>query len=175
MMKYHGLKLDIQSYSPAIQLEIVQYLENNEINYCIEEKEGLTILEMDTYDLIKSETTINPLFTIGKIIKNLDPSLFYYNISGTEIKLDDSLYLKRGVPFNFVSYFSDRSIYLNLAGQKYNVKKLTPNSFEYIFYIIPGDRLNFISLVGLFRDNAKFEKFISERTTVIGIGYETNN
>ena len=173
-MKYHGLKLDIQGYSPAKQLEIVQYLENNEINYCInEEKEGLTTLEMDTYDLIKSETTINPLFTIGKIIKNLDPSLFYYNIFGTEIRLDDSLYLKRGVPFNFVSYFSDRSIYLNLGGQEYHVKELTPDSYKYIFYIIPGDRLNFISNIGLFRDNAKFEKFISERTTVIG--YETNN
>ena len=96
MMKYSGLRLDIQSYSPAIQLEIVQYLEDNKINYCInEEKEELTILEMDTYDLIKSKTKMNPLVEIGYIIKNLDPSLFYYNISGTVIELDDSLYVKR--------------------------------------------------------------------------------
>ena len=142
MMKYSGLRLDIQSYSPAIQLEIVQYLEDNKINYCInEEKEELTILEMDTYDLIKSKTKMNPLVEIGYIIKNLDPSLFYYNISGTVIELDDSLYVKRGVPFNFVSYFSDRSIYLNLGGQEYRVKELTPDSYNYIFYII---HLNFL-------------------------------
>ena len=174
-MKYHGLKLDIQGYSPAKQLEIVQYLENNEINYCInEEKEGLTTLEMDTYDLIKSETTINPLFTIGKIIKNLDPSLFYYNIFGTEIRLDDSLYLKRGVPFNFVSYFSDRSIYLNLAGQKYHIKNITPNSYKYLFYIIPTDQLRALCFTGMFRDNDNLEKYCNyaaQRT----MNYETNN
>ena len=173
-MKYSGLRLDIQSYSPAKQLEIVQYLDDNKINYCVEEKDELTILEMDTYDLIKSKTKINPLVAIGKIIKNLDPSLFYYNISGTVIKLDDSLYLKRGVPFNFVSYFSDRSIYLNLAGQKYHIKNITPNSYKYLFYIIPTDQLRALCFTGMFRDNDNLEKYCNyaaQRT----MNYETNN
>lgn len=169
-MRYHGLKLDIQGYSPAKQLEIVQYLENNEINYCVEEKEELTTLEMDTYDLIKSETITNPLYAIGSIIKNLDPSLFYYNMFGTEIRLDDSLYLKRGVPFSFVYYFSDRSIYLNLGGKKYYIKKITPDTYKYLFYIIPTDQLRVLCFTGMFRDNDNLEKYTTQRT----MNYETN-
>ena len=172
MMKYHGLKLDIQSYSPAKQLEIVQYLEDNKINYCVEEKEELTTLEMDDYDLIKSETKINPLLAIGNIIKDLDPSLFYYDLFGVKSLLDTNLYSKRGVPFGFVSYFSDdRSIYLNLAGQKYKIKNITPDTYKYLFYIIPTDQLRALCFTGMFRDNDKLEKYAAQRT----MNYETNN
>ena len=169
-MKYHGLKLDIQSYSPAKQLEIVQYLEDNKINYCVEEKEGLTTLEINTYNLIKSETEINPLFAIGNIIKNWDPTLFYYDLFGVKSFLDTNLYSKRGVPFSFVSYSSDRSIYLNLGGKKFHVKKITPDSYKYIFYIIPTDRLRVLCFTGMFRDNDNLEKYAAQRT----MNYETN-
>lgn len=171
-MKYHGLKLDIQGYPPTKQLEIVQYLEDNEINYCInEEKVGLTTLEMDTYDLIKSKTKINPLFAIGNIIKNLDPSLFYYYLFGVKSLLDTNLYSKIGVPFSFVYYSNDRSIYLNLGGKKYHIKKITSDTYEYLFYIIPTDLLRALCFTGMFRDNDNLEKYAAQRT----MNYETNN